>query len=442
MEKNEIYAGLIEPKGGAYRDKQLDLKLTHYKDPIDTSPGRLAGNSHISGDANPEVQSRAIDALIEASQRVGLSIHETAHVLAIARVESGFNPDAAANTSAYGLGQFIDETGKSVGITPESHGEMTKQAEALVQYFKNNAAKAQQRGLGEDYIYKYHHDGPDSKPGSPGLKLAQDNVLPTIPKFEKFVTEYEKKYAVLPVDPGFAARNRGSADKAHGQTLHASGSLKQGSRGDAVAQLQTPLNDLGYRDADNSPLKADKHFGASTHAAVVAFQSDHELDQDGKVGPTTAKAIDGAIKSLVNAPDHPVTNQTQVVHSPIRLDDAAHPDNALFRQAQTHVHALDQQQGRTPDQHSDNLASALTVQARAQGLQRIDMVTFSDDASKAWAIQKPPGVPDTKYANVATMEARGTTMEQSGAHWLQATQQDAPAQRQSPQQAPGPAMIH
>jgi hypothetical protein len=365
MKKNEIYDHLTQPKGLAYRAEKLDLDRTHYKDPIDTSQGRLAGKSHIWGDASPEVQSRAIDALIEASQRAGLSIRDTAHVLAIARVESGFNPDAAANTSAYGLGQFLDETGKSLGVTPENRGDMAKQAETLVQYFKDNADKAQQRGLGEDYIYKYHHDGPDSKAGSPGLKMAREDVLPFIPKFEKFVAEYEKKYGILPVDPGFAARNRLAGSHTHEQHDHPVGApLAQGS-----------------------------------HA-------------------------------------RPASDQAQASRYPARLDDASHPDNALFRQVQRHVYALDQQQGHTPDQSSDNLASALAAEARAQGLQRIDLVTLSDDASSAWAIQKPPGVSDTRYANLRTTDARNTPMERSGARWLEATQQTEPAPRQVLQQAP------
>jgi hypothetical protein len=81
MEKNEIYDSFIQPRGLAYREENL-LKRTHYKDPIDTSLERPAGNSHIWGDASPEVQSRAIDAVIEASQRAGLNTHQTAHVLA------------------------------------------------------------------------------------------------------------------------------------------------------------------------------------------------------------------------------------------------------------------------------------------------------------------------------------------------------------------------
>jgi hypothetical protein len=446
MERGDIYKDLIQSKGPAYRENQLNLRLTYYKDPIDGSPGRLAGNSHIVGDASPEVQSRAIDALIEASQRAGLGTRDTAHVLAIARAESGFNPDAAAGpSSAFGLGQFVDETGERLGITPEGHGEVTKQAEALVRYFKSNAAVARHKGQGEDYIYKYHHDGPGSGDGGEGLELSRRKVMPYIPKFEKFVAEYEKKYGVLPVDPGFAARNRSVTGP--GQTLHAGGSLTQGSRGEAVGELQARLNELGYRDANNHPLKTDKDFGVATHAAVNAFQRDHGLEQDGKVGPATVKALGRAIKNLAKAPDrgladhHPVADQCRASQHPARLDDAAHPDHALFRQAQTQVHALDQQQGRTPDHGSDNLASALAVEARAQGLQRIDQVTLSDDASKVWAVQKPPGVPATKYASVGTTDARTTPMEQSGAQWLQATQQAAPAQRQALQQAPSPAMM-
>jgi peptidoglycan hydrolase-like protein with peptidoglycan-binding domain len=446
MEKNEVYEELIQSKGPAYREEQIKVGKTHYKDPIDRSPGRLAGNSRISGDASPEVQSRAIDALIEASQRAGLSPRDIAHVLAIARAESGFNPDAAAGTTfAFGLGQFVRDTGKSLGITPENRGDVTKQAEALVQYFKSNAAQARHKGQGEDYVYKYHHDGPGSGDGGEGLELSRRNVMPYIPRFEKFVAEYEKKYGVLPVDPAFAARTHSVAG--HGQTLHAGGSLAQGSRGEAVGELQAHLNELGYRDANSHPLKTDKNFGVATHAAVIAFQGDHGLEQDGKVGPATAKALGRAMKDLAKAPDrgladhHPVADQGRALAHPARLDDAAHPDNALFRQAQTQVHALDQQQGRTPDYGSDNLASALAVEARAQGLQRIDQVRLSDDASKVWAIQKPPGVPDTKYASVGTTDARTTPMEQSGAQWLQATQQAAPAQRQALQQAPSPAMM-
>ena len=144
MANDEIYDSMIQKKGLAYHDGQiLDSDRTHYREPIDNSPGRLAGNSRAWGDASPEVQSRSVDALIQASQRGGLSQRQTAYVLAMARVESGFNPDAAAGTTtAFGLGQFIDATGKGYGITSSNRGDITKQAEALVATYKDDAALA------------------------------------------------------------------------------------------------------------------------------------------------------------------------------------------------------------------------------------------------------------------------------------------------------------
>ena len=111
-----IYPQMIQPKGAGYKSDNIK-PYSHYREPIDDAPDRLAGNSRIWGDASPQVQSRVVDILIEAAREKGLSTRETAHVLAIARVESGFNPDAAAGTtSASGLGQFIDGTGRAYGL--------------------------------------------------------------------------------------------------------------------------------------------------------------------------------------------------------------------------------------------------------------------------------------------------------------------------------------
>ena len=126
------------------------------------------------------------------------------------------------------------------------------------------------------------------------------------------------------------------------------------------------------------------------------------------------------------------------VHNPTRLDDAAHPDHAMFQQARGHVHALDRQLGRTPDQHSDNLAAAVTVSARADGLNRIDQVALSTDGSKLFAVQTPRGARDhffDKQTSVPTAAAN-TPMEQSAAQWPQAMQgyQQQQAQSQAPAQ--------
>ncbi|MFL9583449.1 peptidoglycan-binding protein [Stenotrophomonas sp. AB1(2024)] len=183
---NEIYTAMVQPPGAAYRSNQIE-SWSHYREPIDESRA-LHGQSRRWGDASPEVQSRVIDSLIESSREAGLTPRETAHVLAIARVESGFNPDAAAGTtSASGLGQFIDRTGKHYGLNNANRFDVDAQSDALVAHFVDNRNLARDRGQGEDYIYKYHHDGPTKDYG--GLGLAQRKVAPHLDEYEQFVNQ-------------------------------------------------------------------------------------------------------------------------------------------------------------------------------------------------------------------------------------------------------------
>lgn len=91
---------------------------SYYNAPIDRTPERVYGNSRIWGDASPEVQRRVIETLIAQTREKGLTTRETVHVLAVCRVKSEFNPDAAARTtSAYGLGQFVNTTAFTMGST-------------------------------------------------------------------------------------------------------------------------------------------------------------------------------------------------------------------------------------------------------------------------------------------------------------------------------------
>lgn len=182
---NDIYEAMIQQRGREYRSDQIKA-WSHYREPIDHRPGRLAGNSRVWGDASPEVQSRVIDALIESSRDAGLTPRETAHVLAIARVESGFNPDAAAGTtSASGLGQFIDQTGRHYDLNNQNRFSADAQADALVAHFIDNRNLAVSRGQGEEYIYKYHHDGPTRDYG--GLAISSREVAPHLDEYETFV---------------------------------------------------------------------------------------------------------------------------------------------------------------------------------------------------------------------------------------------------------------
>ena len=184
---NDIYESMIKQRGREYRSDQIKA-WSHYREPVDQTPGRLAGNSRVWGDASPEVQSRVIDTLIESSRDAGLTPRETAHVLAIARAESGFNPDAAAGTtSASGLGQFIDQTGRHYNLNNQNRFSPDAQADALVAHFIDNRNLAVSRGQGEEYIYKYHHDGPTRDYG--GLGLSNREVAPHLNEYETFVRQ-------------------------------------------------------------------------------------------------------------------------------------------------------------------------------------------------------------------------------------------------------------
>ena len=68
--------------------------------------------------------------------------------------------------------------------------------------------------------------------------------------------------------------------------------LRQGSSGEPVRQLQEALRELGH-----DPGAVDGEFGPRTEAAVKAFQHDRGIAADGVVGPITWINIDEADQS-------------------------------------------------------------------------------------------------------------------------------------------------
>lgn len=172
-----LYEYLHSPKGAAYRSGQIkEYSWLKLKPQVDSSIGRLAGNSRVHGDASREVQSRVIDLLVEVGVRYKLSYRDIAHMLLLAKVESGFNPDAAAGTtSAAGLGQYTkataDEAAKDhiskrrLKFTLDLRGEHVFDAQkgaygVLLSYMicKERAISK----FGNDYeasLYLFHHEG-------------------------------------------------------------------------------------------------------------------------------------------------------------------------------------------------------------------------------------------------------------------------------------------
>jgi hypothetical protein len=113
----------------------------------------------------------------------------------------------------------------------------------------------------------------------------------------------------------------------------------------------------------------------------------------------------------------------------------------MYRQALDAVHRLDAQQGRVPDQRSDNLAAALTVAAHGNGMSRVDHVVLSDDASRAYAVQGDINSLFKRYTDVNVGQAMGTSVAQTSIQWQHDIQQLAPAQTMPPlQQVQNPQM--
>lgn len=88
---------------------------SHYNDPLSKDAVHVGGFSRKAGDATNETKALVITKIISYGTQYGLSTGDIANLIAFAKIESGFNPDAAAkgnHTSASGIFQITDSTAK------------------------------------------------------------------------------------------------------------------------------------------------------------------------------------------------------------------------------------------------------------------------------------------------------------------------------------------
>lgn len=372
MSEHDIHTAMVQARGAAYRPDQV-AAMSHYDDPIDHGAGRLAGRSHIWGDASPEVQSRVIDDIVAAAGRAGLDAHQTAYVLAIARVESGFNPDAAAGpTSAYGLGQFIDRTGAHYGINDANRGNVTKQAEALVAAYLDEATLARAHHHDEAYVYKYHHDGPTRDYG--GLAISENEVMPYIAPYEAFVLN---RWPELQ-----AAATHGNAVEANRRQAV----LQSGDKGASVRTLQADLAHMGYTAKNRRRLGVDGDFGADTRFAVESFQRDHRLVIDGKVGSHTRSALVAALDTA----NEEVTAYAAAREMRLAFADLSHPQHRLYTALQSAL----------PQGTSDARLAQATAVCHFAGINKPEDLSgiYSGGTGKVFF------APQSLFANMATLD--------------------------------------
>lgn len=152
---------------------------SHWRTPLDQNS---LGYSRNWGGASRAVQQRVVDEVIR--QMPGHALRETGFALAVARFESGFNPDAAAGTSsASGVGQFIEATGRAYGLTEANRFSLVDGVTALLQHLRD--IRRTVSPTDEARLYGIYHDGPTLQHG--GMEKARRFVIPLADRFERWL---------------------------------------------------------------------------------------------------------------------------------------------------------------------------------------------------------------------------------------------------------------
>lgn len=194
-----IFKDILCANAPKYKHKKV-ASHSNYNKPI-PDDGKQHGFSRNWADADLGVQAFICNLLISHFLQAGYAIEKVAFLLLLVRVESGFNPDAAATTtSASGLGQFVNKTrrdlGARIGLQEPEPFCIDTQLKLFDNYLPELFRWAERERKRDSskcaycLAYKYHHDGPLSDYG--GYGIAQREIIPRMPKTITLVNSLAK----------------------------------------------------------------------------------------------------------------------------------------------------------------------------------------------------------------------------------------------------------
>jgi hypothetical protein len=178
---------------------------------------------------------------------------------------------------------------------------------------------------------------------------------------------------------------------------------------------------------DDLSSRLDRVIKAADEGDWASFHQDNQVLADKAPG----RELFAHAKVMVDLQEQHASRQSAPLPAPRRLDDPVHPDHALYQQARRAVHRLDAEHHRIPDQRSDQLAAALVVAARRDGLSRINEISVHRDGEHVSAWEKaPPGADwftqfqiSTRHAAVPIVSSLNTSIAHSSLAWEQTMQQ-------------------
>lgn len=170
---------------GKISDQTIDriIEGSRFSRPFDAEAINKSGPQELLRVGAPVwIQREGVRAILYHARKSGLAIEDQAVLLAIADIESGFNPIARApTTTACGLFQFVKKTGEIFGLPHTDCMDPMANAHAQISHYQYNFERRVRPFVEQlagpervfrtfELSYYLHHDGPDSRNPSNDLK--------------------------------------------------------------------------------------------------------------------------------------------------------------------------------------------------------------------------------------------------------------------------------